>query len=317
VSKRRKVGSVRKRQPSAILKRDSLTFTIGIALLAITTTVVLFNPPIKINFYKNTELVRAAYSKSDINRDFSSLNNVNFEENYDYTVNPQILGTVRVPVLMYHRISPLTNFPTRRLYVSPETFERQMAYLQSKNYKTLTPLEFYKLLEGGKNPIQKSILLTFDDGNFDNYKNAFPVLKKYHMTGTFYVVSSRLSISPSQLREMSDAGMEIESHTENHLDLQRETNLFTLRREILGSKNVIESITGKPVYSLAYPGCVASNTAINITANSGYLMVFSCGKSIDHALSHRYSLDRIHVFDNMENFKKILSGIWEVPAEYK
>jgi len=317
VSKRRKVSSVRKRRLSSILKRDSLTFTIGIALLAITTTVVLFNPPIKISLYRNSGFVRASYPTSDLERDFSSLSNVNFEENYDYTINPQRLGTVRVPVLMYHHIATVPNFPTRQLYVSPKTFEKQMEYLFEKNYKTLTPLEFYSLLESGKNPRQKSILLTFDDGNFDNYKNAFPILKKYHFKATFYVSSSRLGINPSHLREMSDAGMSIESHTENHIDLKRETNFFTLQKEISGSKGAIESVTGKTVYSIAYPGCVASSTATSLVVNSGYLLAFSCGKSIDHVFSHRYSLDRIYVFDDMENFKKILSGIWDVPAEYR
>ena len=316
VAKKRVSRKCVNRVPLPTLFRDHLTFLIVIVLLGLTTTIVLLNPPLKLNFYKGTSVVYASSPTAPYNPNFSSMSNVNFEENYDYTVNPQVLGTVRVPILMYHHIAPLPNFPTRGLYVSPETFEKQMAYLSAKNYKTLSPGEFYNLLVSGKNPIQKSILLTFDDGSPDNYTAAFPMLKKYRLKGTFFVSSSKLGITPGQLREMSAAGMSIESHTENHIDLQKEANYYVLTQEILGSKNNIESITGIGVTSIAYPGCVTSSQSIGIVAISGYLMGFSCGKSIDHWFSHRYSLSRVHVFDDMENFKKLLSGIWEVPAGY-
>ena len=61
---------------------------------------------------------------------------------------------------------------------------------------------------------EKSIGLTFDDGYADIYESVFPILKKYRMTATFYVVKLTEDRKPGyvtweQLREMAAAGMEI------------------------------------------------------------------------------------------------------------
>ena len=59
--------------------------------------------------------------------------------------------------MMYHNISePIANDPYL-LYVSPEIFERQIAYLVKKNYKILSVEEFNSILESGVTPRQKSI----------------------------------------------------------------------------------------------------------------------------------------------------------------
>jgi peptidoglycan/xylan/chitin deacetylase (PgdA/CDA1 family) len=56
-----------------------------------------------------------------------------------------------------------------------------------------------------------------------------------------------------QVKAMSDAGIEIGSHTVSHPVLSRLQDPAELRREIVDSKAAIEAHTGKPVYSLAYP----------------------------------------------------------------
>jgi peptidoglycan/xylan/chitin deacetylase (PgdA/CDA1 family) len=241
----------------------------------------------------------------------------NFSDPYDYPPTDQYDGSIRIPVLMYHHIAPLPESGSAgRYYVSPEVFELQMAYLAAHNYKTLTPQEFHDQLRSGQNPSQKSILLTFDDGPGDNYNNAFPILRKYSLTGTFYVVTDHLGISAAKLKEMSDAGMVIDSHSVTHRDLSKIWDTDVLRNEIVESKSVIQSITGKTVTSFCYPGCVANTTGINLVAANGYLLAFSCGKSIDHYYDNRYTLSRLHVYDDLEQFKKILSGTLERPPGY-
>lgn len=75
------------------------------------------------------------------------------------------------------------------------------------------------------------IIITFDDGREDNYLNAFPILKKYHLTATFFVVTGfvdgtfssdvfgkgRLAMSVEQLQDMKSYGMEIASHGDRHI----------------------------------------------------------------------------------------------------
>ncbi len=243
----------------------------------------------------------------------TTVNNANFNEKYDYGIVPQRSGTVRIPVLMYHHISESpTNTLARRYYVSPAAFERQLAYLAAKNYKTLTPYEFLQIIKSGKNPPQKSIMLTFDDGPRDNYLNAFPLLKKYGMTGVFYVSIKRCAIKDYELKEMAAAGMVIDSHTETHKDLRKISNA-ELGSEISGSRSIIRAIVGQPVYSIAYPGCVVDSRGIGISAGSGYLLGFSCGSSIDHKYYKRFSLSRVHAYNDMPYFIKVLSGQWYIP----
>ncbi len=237
----------------------------------------------------------------------------NFNTQYDVTPKAQKQGTVRIPVLTYHHVAPVPNNSGRDYFVSPEIFEEQLAYLSEKGYQTLTPQEFYDILASGKNPIQKSVLLTFDDGNFDNYKYAFPLLKKYHMTGTFYVPSHRSGIKSSQLKEMADAGMVIDPHGKTHMMLKNVTNSDSLYQELVVSKNTLQNLTGKKVVSFCYPGCEYNGSVTSTLASNGYLVAFSCGMSIDHKLGSRFVLSRMHVYDKMDHFKSILSGIGYYP----
>jgi len=241
----------------------------------------------------------------------------NFDKDYDITPVTQKSGTVRIPVFTYHQIAPLPSNPkTRDYYVSPTGFDAQMKYLSDKGYKTLTTKEFYELLKSGVNPKQKSILLTFDDGNYNNYSNAFPILKKYGFVGVFYVPSSRRGINNTQIKEMVDAGMVIEPHGKTHMLLSKITDSGILYDELVNSKLSIESVTGEKVYSFCYPGCEYNGAVKNMLSSNGYAMAFTCGGGIDQKYSNRYSLYRQHVYDDMKHFKSILSGIWYYPAGY-
>jgi len=246
-------------------------------------------------------------------RENTKINNSNFDEEYEVNRTMQSNGTVRLPVIMYHQIE---NVPAGAssfvagLFTSPEEFERQIAYLTKKNYKTVSSREFYEILQSGKNPEQKTVMLTFDDSTISHYTNAYRILKKYNQIGTFFVTSHRSQISNAQLKEMSDNGMDIQSHTQSHPDLVKVYDAGRMQSEIGGSKIELEARTGRSVIALAYPGCVADGKAYGAMSSNGYLLGFSCGKSIDHRISSRYSLARVHNPYNVEDLKKILSGIY-------
>jgi peptidoglycan/xylan/chitin deacetylase (PgdA/CDA1 family) len=152
-------------------------------------------------------------------------------------------------------------------------------------------------------------MLAFDDVTEGQYTNAFPILRKYRQKGVFYVTSSRSSISAAQLSEMAHAEMVIGSHGATHVDLAKTDDVSVLGTEISGSKSALQSMTGIPVTSIAYPGCVADSEAIGVVGGSGYLTGFSCGRSVDHYFGSRLMLSRVHVFNDMDSFTKMLSGI--------
>ena len=241
----------------------------------------------------------------------------NFNIDYDVPPAPQKANTVRIPVLTYHQIDSLAGKPkTRDYYVSPKILDEQMNYLSEKGYKTLTPKEFYDILKTGQNPKQKSVLLTFDDGNYNNYSNAFPILEKYGFTGVFYVPSARRGINNAQLKEMVNGGMVIDPHGRTHMLLSKITDTGILYDELVNSKHSIESVTGQTSYSFCYPGCEYNGTVIGILSSNGYSVAFSCGASIDHKFSSRFALSRNHVYNDMNHFKDILSGVQKYPTSY-
>ena len=117
----------------------------------------------------------------------------------------------------------------------------------------------------------KSILITFDDGYKDNYTNAFPILKELNMNATIFVVSSLIngetSMTSQQIKEMSDYGIDIESHTVSHKRLS-EMSYNEQLEELSKSKKEIEEITGKSVIAVE---------------NAGYKMGFT----IEHGYADR------------------------------
>jgi len=242
------------------------------------------------------------------------VNDKNFDEPYDVKPVAQSKGSTRVPIFMYHQIGNPPKGASKfiaGLYITPQQFEEQMAYLVKNNYKTIGSLELYNLLKKGGNPSQKTIMLTFDDGTYGQYQYAFPILKKYGLTGTFYVISNRSSIGKTSiLKEMAQAGMEIASHSATHPNFVNLKDLDQLTYEIYSSKSMLAARTGKPVYGIAYPGCVADSRVFSRVAGAGYLIGGSCGKSIDHYLSKRLSLSRVHAYGDMKSFKKLLSGAY-------
>lgn len=231
-----------------------------------------------------------------------------FDEN---VLGAQPEGTVKVPVLMYHNIASVPSRGSasyRGLFVSPSVFRQQMKYLKDNNYKTLTPAEFFEILKSGKNPRQKSVLITFDDGSRGQYKYAYPVLKKYKMTATFYIIAERSPIKIKEIREMARNGMIIDSHTSTHRDLKRLKGTKNLDFELRKSKRTLRNITNQGVVSIAYPGCVADSRTFKIVKEAGYKVGFSCGSSIYHRYRNRYYLSRVHVYSNMSSFKKMLNS---------
>lgn len=71
-------------------------------------------------------------------------------------------------------------------------FERQIEYLYDHGYKTYTMDEVYQYMMGDKELDEKAVVLTFDDGykNFNEY--VVPVMEKYNMHATCFVIGKHL-----------------------------------------------------------------------------------------------------------------------------
>lgn len=96
----------------------------------------------------------------------------------------------QITILMFHRIGPVKN-----AWLLPPTiksdFENQMKYL-NKTHKILTLEELAKCLKEGKPLAKKVAVVTFDDGYKDNYQYAFPILKKYKIPATVFLITGHI-----------------------------------------------------------------------------------------------------------------------------
>lgn len=172
----------------------------------------------------------------------------------------------KIPILIYHSIDEFKGQGSKDLYVSPENFEKQMAYLKDNGFTLLTFERWREI-----NQVKKPIFITFDDG-YKNNVNAFAVFRKlegvnFHPTATLFVISDFVGrsnrLSRSDIKQMVDSGIfSVQSHTATHPDL---TKVKDIDYELKESKEKIEQMTGKPVIALAYPYGIYNQKVIEET----------------------------------------------------
>ena len=163
----------------------------------------------------------------------------------------QVPEGYRVPVLMYHGVGDNLR-PGAELVVRTSELERQLVLLLDRGY---TPIWFSDLKHVDK--IQKPILLTFDDGYRDNYTELFPLLQKYGIKVTLFMVSGYVdgpySLCADQIREMQASGLvSVQCHTQYHLDLDT-LNYDQQVPELCWSKVALLELTNREPYVIAYP----------------------------------------------------------------
>jgi peptidoglycan/xylan/chitin deacetylase (PgdA/CDA1 family) len=157
-----------------------------------------------------------------------------------------------------------------------------MSYLHEKNYSVINLQDLKKSFDARDST--KCVVLTFDDGFYDFFTNAFSILKKYNFSATVFlptgfIHNERLSFKGkecmtwNEVRHVQSKGINFGSHTVTHLQLN---NLSTkeIENEIKLSKNKIEDETGIMVESFSYPYAFPENKEFGITLRT---LLKKCG----------------------------------------
>jgi len=211
-----------------------------------------------------------------------------------------ISGAIRVPILMYHYIEYVQDKgDTIRisLNITPYTLEQQIQTLIAAGYTFMTNSELDDVLDGLKPLPAKPILLTFDDGYRDFATDAYPILKKYNVKATEYVVPGFLDrpnyMFKSQLDEIANDGLvEIAAHTVDHVGLARQT-LKVIADEVFRSKVLLEEEIHKPVVDFAYPYGSFDDQAIKVVKDAGFRSATSTLPGILQEQLNRYFMFRL------------------------
>src|SRR5258708_6379398 len=107
-----------------------------------------------------------------------------------------ISATLRVPIIMYHYVEYVQDKNDKlriALDTTPYTLENEIQTLIAAGYNFITNNDLADALDGKTNLPANPILLTFDDGYRDFYTDAYPILKKYHVRATNYVIAGFLN----------------------------------------------------------------------------------------------------------------------------
>ncbi len=214
-----------------------------------------------------------------------------------------VMRRVRVPILMYHYISdpPDPKDELRGdLSVTPDHFREQMQWLKENDYHPITPDDLANALTMGKKLPKRAILLTFDDGYIDAYTNAYPILKEFGFSGTFFVVTSWVDegksgyINWDMARQMVKDGMYIQSHSRSHYDMRNRSHDW-LVSEIVTPQDAIEKQTGiRPKY-FCYPSGGYDNLVINALRDAGYVAAFTENDSVYEFTDNMYRMPRVRI----------------------
>jgi peptidoglycan/xylan/chitin deacetylase (PgdA/CDA1 family) len=225
----------------------------------------------------------------------------------------KIPGNQQCVVLYYHSV----------LKSEKERFIRQIDYL-SKKYSFVS-LNSLNTITSKKNLIS----ITFDDGLSSILKNALPELKKRKIPTTIFIPAAKIGSYPKweqkrqeiyyedrilnrdELKELSDQGIEIGSHTLYHTDL-RNVTLEVARKEFDLSKSYLEEITGKEVVSFSFPYGSYNDELINLAIDCGYSFVYTTQPEIISLPTERKYFGRVGVDpdDSVLEFKLKAAGAY-------
>lgn len=226
---------------------------------------------------------------------------------YTHGLPAETENTASVPVLLYHHLDPAAD-GSNGAVITPETFEAHIRALAESGYTGISVNDLTAYVKYGANLPAKPVLITFDDGYTSNYEYAYPILQKYGMKATIFVIGSSLGKSvykdtenpmiphfgAAEAAEMAASGLiSLESHTydmhqsslyeegtarENILILEGEDEwdyADLLMQDIAKEGELLSSITGRHAVALAYPGGQKNELATAVALTQGIQATFT------------------------------------------
>ena len=191
-----------------------------------------------------------------------------------------------VPIVYYHQV------------LNGALFERQIIGLLDAGYEPVPLARLVRALDGQAALPAKPLVLTFDDGWESQLRVAVPVLTRYRVPATFFVMPGFDEKEPGHLdfagfEALAAAGMSVQSHTVNHADLPRliASNVGAAQAETVESREVLTVLGGRDHF--AYPYGALDAASEDLVRSTGYLAAVST------------NIGRLHFPDELFHLKRI------------
>lgn len=215
--------------------------------------------------------------------------------------------SVKLPVIMYHSVLK-DEAQAGKYVISPSTLEADLNYLESHGYETVTVADLVRYVdELGELP-EKPVMITFDDGHYNNYLYAYPLLKKHGMRAVISVIGKETEqytesgqenaywsyLTLDRLREISTDGVfEIQNHSYDLHENDARKGALRMRGESLESyrallvedteraqKLLIEGGVPTPIcYTYPYGAC--SRESEEVIKSLGFLCTMGCEERVN------------------------------------
>jgi len=222
-----------------------------------------------------------------------------------------------VPILMYHSI----NYKEGSHFVSPENFANQMEYIKKKGYEVITLDELVRSIKSKQKIRKNKVVITFDDGYQDNFKYAYPVLRKLGFPATIFLISDFVGrekrfLNWDEVRMMSKNNISFGAHTKSHFYLGSFMDEGAAREEIAGPRKRIEQETGTAVDYFCYPTGGFNERVKEILKEAGYKGACTTNRGFARFNRDVYELKRVKVNNSDTNkplsFWMKLSGYYNL-----
>lgn len=215
---------------------------------------------------------------------------------------------ILLPILMYHGVTENAK-KVGTFVISAKMLEDDLRYIQEEGYQTVTMDEVIRFVKNEGELPPKPIMLTFDDGYYNNYCYAYPLLKKYNMKAVIspigkytdiYSESNDLNpvyshITWDGIREMMASGLvEFQNHS---YDLHQQTGGRTgakkkkeetvaaygkvLESDLMMWQEKMEENTGYSPTTFVYPFGGISEASHEILEELGFQATLSCEEKIN------------------------------------
>lgn len=225
-----------------------------------------------------------------------------------------ILSRPQVPILCYHQIRdwrPKDSKSAKDYIIPVAAFKEQMQMLADSGYHTILPDQLYAYLTTGAALPPKPVMLTFDDGDLDQYEVAAPELEKHGFKGAFFIMTVAIGrrgkqpyMDKAQIKDLSDRGHTIGAHTWDHHNVKKYQG-DDWKIQLEEPKAKLEGIVGKPVRYFAYPFGLWNKEALPELQKRGYTAAFTLADGRDEERP-LYTLRRI-----------IAGGQWKATTMYR
>ena len=200
-----------------------------------------------------------------------------------------------VLILEYHKV----NDWSQDAYTVPTAeFAAQMDELLAQGYTTISLLDFLRAKKGKQPLPEKPLILTFDDGYIDNYTDMLPILEARGMKGTVFMVTNNIGkpgyLSWRALKDMETRGIEIGSHTANHIPLT-EMPPADAENELRVSKLIMEWNGLRTVFVFSYPNGKYADYITELLKQNEYLAAVTGDPGLNTMATDPYLLQRVNI----------------------